>query len=86
MSALEEPSSEYAHIADSLADAQLEIKQLEHAVESRTVIGQAEGILMERLGIDSAQALVYLRRVSSHSNRKVIDIASEIAQTRELPE
>jgi AmiR/NasT family two-component response regulator len=71
--------------ADALADAEREIKQLHRGLESRTVIGQAEGILMERLGIDSCQALDYLRRVSSHTNRKLVDIAAEIAETRELP-
>lgn len=72
-------------MAESLADAEQEIKQLHEAVESRTTIGQAEGILMERLGIDACQALEYLKRVSSHTNRKVIDIATEIAETRNLP-
>lgn len=75
-----------ARMAKSLADAEQEIKQLHDAVESRTIIGQAEGILMERLGIDACQALGYLKRVSSHTNRKVIDIATEIAETRNLPQ
>jgi AmiR/NasT family two-component response regulator len=56
------------------------------AVESRTIIGQAEGILMERLGIDAQQALEYLKRASSTSNRKLAQIAAEIAETRKLPE
>lgn len=63
-----------------------EIDQLGRALHSRTVIGHAQGILMERLDIDSAQAFDYLRRVSSVSNRKLIDIADEVARTRELPD
>jgi AmiR/NasT family two-component response regulator len=86
VSPVDESSGEQERMAESLADAELEIEQLQQAVESRTVIGQAEGILMERLKIDSCQALDYLRRLSSHTNRKVIDIATEIARTRELPE
>lgn len=70
---------------NALAHAEREIKQLHQGLESRTVIGRAEGILMERLGIDSCQALEYLRRVSSHTNRRLVDIAAEIADTRELP-
>jgi AmiR/NasT family two-component response regulator len=73
-------------VAESLADAEREIKQLQQAVESRTMIGQAEGILMERFGLNAAQAFDYLRRVSSHSNRKVVDIAARIVETGELPE
>ncbi|UFN46664.1 ANTAR domain-containing protein [Nocardioides okcheonensis] len=82
---MEDADDQHERLVDSLADAEREIKQLQQAVESRTVIGQAEGILMERLGLDSCLAFEYLRRVSSHTNRKVIDIATEIAETRELP-
>ena len=38
----------------------------------------AEGILMERLGIDADQAFAYLLRVSQSENRKLIMICSEI--------
>ena len=40
---------------------------------------------MERLGITSDQAVEYLKRASMHSNRKLADIAADIARTRELP-
>jgi AmiR/NasT family two-component response regulator len=53
---------------------------------SRTIIGQAEGILMERLGIDADQAFAYLRRVSQSENRKLIMVCSEIVETRRLPQ
>ena len=53
---------------------------------SRTIIGQAEGILMERLGIDADEAFAYLRRVSQSENRKLIMICSEIVKTRQLPQ
>jgi AmiR/NasT family two-component response regulator len=53
---------------------------------SRTIIGQAEGILMERLGIDADQAFAYLRRISQTENRKLIMICSEIVETRRLPQ
>jgi GAF domain-containing protein len=63
-----------------------EIDQLGRALHSRTTIGQAQGILMERLAIDSAQAFDYLRRVSSHSNRKLVDVCHEIVRTGRLPD
>ena len=41
---------------------------------------------MERLGIEGDQAFDYLRRISSHSNRKVAVVAAEIAGTRQVPD
>ena len=62
-----------------------EIDQLGMALRNRLAIGRAEGIIMERLDITGEQAFDYLRRVSSHTNRKLVTIAIEIAETRQLP-
>ena len=72
------------HLAVVMA-AGREIDQLRRAMEGRITIGRAEGILMERLGMSPDQAFSYLRRASMHLNRKVIDVAAGIAETRELP-
>ena len=72
------------HLAVSMA-ASREIMGLGVALASRTVIGQAEGIVMERLGVDSDQALAYLKRVSSHTNTKLVDVALTLVRTRQLP-
>ena len=68
-----------------LVDATGTIQQLTTAVDHRTVIGQAQGIVMERLHMDAEATFAYLRRISSHSNRKLIDVARDIVRTRELP-
>jgi GAF domain-containing protein len=73
------------HLAVIMA-AEREIEQLGSALHTRIIIGQAEGILMERLELEVDQAFDYLRRVSSHTNRKLVDIASEIVRTRKLPD
>jgi transcriptional regulator with GAF, ATPase, and Fis domain len=73
-----------AHVAVALAAAQ-EIEHLNTALGSRTVIGQAEGILMERFGIDGDRAFEVLRRVSSHTNTKLQHVAWELVQTRKVP-
>lgn len=73
------------HLAVSLA-AGREIDGMGVALQSRTVIGQAEGILMERLGVDVDQALAYLKRVSSQTNTKLVQVAGDIVRTRQLPE
>jgi AmiR/NasT family two-component response regulator len=71
--------------ADVLASLARQIEQLEVAVRHRTVIGQAQGILMQQLSIDADTAFEYLKRVSMHSNRKLIDIAVDVVRTRALP-
>lgn len=62
-----------------------EIDQLVRAVHGRTVIGLAQGILMDRMDTDAAPAFDYPRRGSSHSNRKLVDVADEIVRARKLP-
>jgi GAF domain-containing protein len=60
--------------------------QLSVALHSRTVIGQATGLVMGRFGIGADQAFDYLKRQSSHSNRKLAVICCEIVRTGKLPE
>lgn len=55
------------------------------AIETRTTIGQVQGILMERFGIDADQAFAVLRRYSQHANQPLRDVAIEIVATRQLP-
>jgi transcriptional regulator with GAF, ATPase, and Fis domain len=74
-----------AHVAVAFV-ASLEIEGLNTALVNRTIIGQAEGILMERFGIDGDRAFQVLRRVSSDTNSKLADVASALVQTRRLPE
>lgn len=72
-------------VATSLT-AEREIEHLNLGMHNRLKIGQAQGIVMERLDVTAEQAFDYLRRVSSYSNRKVIDVACDIAATRKLPD
>lgn len=72
------------HLGVALADAE-EIEHRGVAMVNRTVIGQAEGILMERLGVLPDQAFAYLRRISQDTNRKLLDVATELVHTRVLP-
>ena len=54
-------------------------------IVTRTVIGQAQGILMERYGLSSERAFEFLRRVSQDTNTKLVDVACEVVQGRPLP-
>lgn len=73
-----------AHVAVALAASQ-NAENLELAISSRTVIGQAEGILMERFGITPEQAFAVLRRVSQRRNVKLNRVADELVRTRQTP-
>ncbi len=74
-----------AHLAVAVADGR-EIEQRGEGMVSRTVIGQAEGILMERYRIGAEEAFAFLRRTSQDTNRKLIQIAEELVRTRDLPQ
>lgn len=51
---------------------------LRRALETRTVIGQAQGVLMARQSIGPDEAFDILRRASQRTNRKLRDVATEI--------
>lgn len=55
------------------------------AIESRTTIGQAQGILMERFDIDADQAFSVLRRYSQSENTPLREVASRLVEDRQLP-
>ena len=67
-----------------LAGAQHE-ENLRGGLSSQDVIGQARGILMERHELTAQQALGLLARVSQELNRKLVDIARELADTGAVP-
>lgn len=55
-----------------------EIGNLAEAVRTRTLIGQAVGIVMERYQLNDERAFAFLQRMSSHSNVKLREIAQGI--------
>jgi GAF domain-containing protein len=55
------------------------------ALESRAVIDQAKGVLIERFKLTPDQAFQALVRVSMHANRKLRDVADDLVHTGELP-
>jgi hypothetical protein len=61
------------------------IEQLRAGLESRTVIGQAQGILMERERITPEAAFAILRTASQHTNVKLREIAARVVETGEDP-
>ena len=55
------------------------------SIVTRTVTGQAQGILMERYDLTSDRAFEFLRRVSQNTNTKLVDVASQLVRERTLP-
>lgn len=79
----------YAHIftrhaALALATS-LQVSGLNVALDSRKLIGQAQGILMERHRLDEAKAFAVLERYSQDHNLKLRQVAEHLVASRELP-
>jgi GAF domain-containing protein len=72
------------HASVALATAKRE-EGLRVAIDSRHLIGQAQGILMERFGLTADKAFAVLRRYSQDNNVKLRDLAEEVVNTRQLP-
>jgi GAF domain-containing protein len=69
---------------DTLQDARDLAENLQRAMEFRSVIEQAKGILMERHKLTADQAFRVLAEASMHTNRKVRDLAANLVLTGEL--
>ncbi len=80
-----------AHAGMALAVAQSQATErgrstnLQTALVSREIIGQAQGILMERERITADQAFDLLRRSSQHLNLKLRDVAQQLVDTGAVP-
>jgi transcriptional regulator with GAF, ATPase, and Fis domain len=73
-----------AHAAIALSSA-IHDEQMEEALQSRDLIGQAKGILMAREGITADQAFDMLRRASQRLNVKLRDVAGSIIDRSAAP-
>lgn len=77
-------ASEAAVVLSNVADFQRlrsVVDQLNEALESRDVIGQAKGVLMQRDGIDADHAYARLRNQSQATNQKLRDLARDVARS-----
>jgi GAF domain-containing protein len=72
-----------AHAAIAFSDAK-EIEQLTQALDTRDLIGQAKGILMEWFKITPQQAFLVLTKASSESNIKLRDVADHLTSSGEI--
>lgn len=73
-----------AHAALAVV-ASRKIENLETALDSRAVIGQATGIVMERFRLEPDRAFAVLSRLSQDLDRKLRDVAQELVVTGVVP-
>ncbi len=60
-------------------------ENLELAISTREVIGQAEGILIERERLTPEQGFDVLRRTSLHVNLRLRDLVQYVVDAGEMP-
>jgi GAF domain-containing protein len=75
----------FSHQAAVALAYSIEVKTLREAVQTRTRIGQAVGIVMERYKIPEQQAFAFLTRLSQHRNIKLRHIADELIEANGKP-
>jgi hypothetical protein len=56
--------------------------QLEEAIESRAVVDQAVGVLMQALGCDPQEAFERLRRISQTEHVKLTEVAAKVVENK----
>lgn len=71
--------------AHSHEDEDRRADNLNKALATRELIGQAQGILMERERITSDQAFDILRRASQHLNIRLREVAQDLVDTGDRP-
>ena len=71
------------HAVQGRTASELRESQLIEALQSRDVIGQAKGVLMERRGLTSDEAFDVLRRTSQDLNVKLREVAETLVTRRE---
>ena len=76
----------YVTMARAIDDAKELARQLQHALDTRVVVEQAKGVLVERLGLNPHEAYERLRSYTRNHQRRVHDVAAQIVEgTLTLP-
>ena len=65
---------------DELDALEKEVDGLRAALGSRTLIGKAMGVIIEREGVNETEAFEILKTMSQHRNIKLRDVAARLAE------
>jgi AmiR/NasT family two-component response regulator len=66
--------------SEELAALEQQVDGLKVALGTRTVIGKAMGVIMEREGVNETEAFEMLKTMSQHTNVKLRDVAARLAK------
>lgn len=80
LAALEQTLADHIGPQEALARSEENVAGLEVALESRTMIGTAIGLVMAQRGLTARAAYEHLVETSMHTNVKLREIAAEIVQ------
>jgi hypothetical protein len=65
---------------DELEALEREVDGLKTALGSRTIIGKAMGVIIEREGVNETEAFEILKTMSQHTNVRLRDVAARLAE------
>ena len=68
-------------LPETLEDCHTQLTQLRAAMQSRSVIDQAKGVLIARHGCTADEAFVMLSEASQRANRKLRDLAVAVVES-----
>lgn len=80
-----EVAEDLARRAAVTVSASITARDLPAALDSRVLVGQAEGILMERFGLSSDEAFAALLRHSQSTDTKLRAVARQVVQEHSIP-
>ena len=66
--------------SDELEALEREVDGLKIALGTRTLIGKAIGVIIEREGVNETEAFEMLKTMSQHRNVRLRDIAARLAE------
>ena len=66
--------------SDEIASLEREVDGLRTALGTRTLIGKALGIIIEREGVNETEAFEMLKNMSQHRNVKMRDLAARMVE------
>ncbi|MEV8376491.1 GAF and ANTAR domain-containing protein [Kribbella sp. NPDC056861] len=72
------------HASIAIAAVRTEVS-LNNAIDSRKLVGQAVGRLMERYKVDAIQAYTLMQRYSQNRNQRLNTVAQHVVTTGDLP-
>lgn len=79
------PSVDLDALLAELEELRVRSAQLEHALESRVVIEQAKGVLVERFDLDVDLAFAVLRRAARAEQMRLHELARHVVASRATP-